>query len=143
MEHQATTGMEPSRVLDTDNKVLWGHHEGTPVAVASNIIRSANVSEILAHTILSRGNLVEKERKSDPKGHLMAIDLRRAKLTSADPDSKRARSSTDPPEPASAAEDVPPERTTGTPVADVFDSEENPLVRLVESTNEPKSTRGS
>ena len=67
----------PLRVLGIDDKVLWGLHEGTPVAVATNNIRSANVSEILAHTILSRGNLAEKERQADPKAQQTAIDFRR------------------------------------------------------------------
>ena len=67
----------PLRNLGQDEKTLWGLHEGVPVAVATNKVRSANVSEILAHTILRRGNLAEPVRMADPSAQQTLIDLRR------------------------------------------------------------------
>ena len=56
----------PLRVIGVNDKVRWGLREGPPVVVATNKTISANVSDTLAHTILSQGNLVEKERQADP-----------------------------------------------------------------------------
>ena len=66
----------PLRVLGVDDKTLWGLHEGVPIACATNKVRSANVSEILAHTILKRGKLQEPVREGDPNAQRTMLDLR-------------------------------------------------------------------
>ena len=101
------------------------------------------MSEILAHTILSRGNLVEKESQADPKAQQTAIDFRREPPSQVEPEEKRARSSTDAPEQEPYIVSLLPVRTTAGPVvSEPASSSQSPLVRLIERANEPTTTKG-
>ena len=64
---QSSTWSGPCRILCLENKVAWGLHAEVPVAASLNRIRPANVSEILAHVVLARHEIitpVESQRAS-------------------------------------------------------------------------------
>ncbi|MDA8584110.1 hypothetical protein N9L68_07735 [bacterium] len=137
----------PLRVLGMDDNVIWGLHEGAPVAVAANHIRSANAFETLAHTILSRGNLVEKKRQADPRTQHIGLDFRRDPPPSqGGPREKRARITNEVPElPSDRRISISSsmlESTTGGPV--VFEpasSSQTLLMRRIAGANERWTTR--
>ena len=61
-DNQAEGWFGPARILGFEKKVPWCLHSGIPVATSLNRMRPANVSEILACMVLSKGNFPEPDR---------------------------------------------------------------------------------
>jgi hypothetical protein len=99
---QSSTWCGPCRILGLENKVAWGLHAGVPVAASLNRIRPANVSEILAHVVLARQEIiapVATERASGSQQGFLDLTGRRRDEDADDeettlPPSRRRRHTT-------------------------------------------------